>query len=95
MASTRMPILYVVGSSLIAVTVFGLTTALNYAQSGLVDWPLAGVFVAGGMLGGLVGGRPAAVLSARKGVLNLIFAGLIFVVGRYMLYRSASSLGFV
>lgn len=93
MASTRMPILYAVGSSLLAVTVFGLTTALNYAQSGLVDWTLAGVFIAGGVLGGLLGGRLAGRLSARKGVLNLVFAGLIFVVALYMLYRSASTLG--
>lgn len=95
MASTRMPILYAVGSSLVAVTVFGLTTALNYAHSGLVDWTLAGVFIAGGVLGGLLGGRLAARLSARKGMLNLVFAGLIIVVAIYMLYRSASSLGFV
>ena len=95
MASTRMPILYAVGSSLLAVTVFGLTTALNYAQSGLVDWTLAGVFIAGGVLGGLLGGRLAARLSARKGVLNLVFAGLIFVVALYMLYRSAEALGFI
>lgn len=95
MAATRMPILYAVGSSLLAVTVFGLTTALNYAQSGLVDWTLAGVFIAGGVVGGLLGGRLAARLSARKGVLNLVFAGLIFVVALYMLYRSASALGFI
>src|SRR3546814_18328887 len=40
MASTRMPMINAVGTSLVAVTAFGLTTALNYAFSGLVDWPL-------------------------------------------------------
>lgn len=35
--STGMPILNAVGTSLIAVTAFGLTTAANYAFSGLVD----------------------------------------------------------
>ncbi len=92
MASTRMPILYAVGSSLVAVTVFGLTTALNYAHSGLVDWTLAGVFIAGGVFGGLWGGRLASRLSARKGMLNLVFAALIFIVALYMLYQSAGAL---
>jgi uncharacterized membrane protein YfcA len=89
MASTRMPILYAVGSSLVAVTVFGLTTAINYALSGLVDWTLAGVFIAGGVVGGLLGGRLAARLSALKGMLNLVFTGLICVVAIYILYQSA------
>lgn len=95
MASTRMPILYAVGSSLVAVTLLGLTTAVNYAHSGLVDWTLAAVFIAGGVIGGLLGGRLAARLSARKGLLNLVFAGLIFVVAIYMLYRSADALGLI
>lgn len=95
MASTRMPILYAVGSSLVAVTVFGLTTALNYAHSGLVDWALAGVFIAGGVVGGVLGGRLASRLSARKGMLNLVFAGLILVVAIYMLYQSAGAIGLI
>jgi uncharacterized membrane protein YfcA len=94
MLATRMPIYYAVGSSLVGVTAFGLTTALNYALDGWIDWPLAGVFVAGGVLGGLVGARLAKTLSGRKGVLNTVFATLIFVVAFYMLYRSAGALGF-
>lgn len=31
-------------------------------------------------------------MSGRKGLLNTVFAGLIFVVARYMLYRSAQAL---
>lgn len=95
MASTRMPIIYAVGSSLLAVTVFGLATAVNYARSGLVDWALACVFIAGGVVGGLLGGRLATRLSARKGVLNLVFASLIVVVAVYMLYQSAIALDLI
>lgn len=95
MASTRMPILYAVGSSLVAVTVFGLTTAFNYASSGLVDWALAGVLIAGGVVGGVLGGRLASRLSARKGMLNLVFAGLILVVAIYMLYQSTGAVGLI
>ena len=87
-AATGMPILYAVGSSLVAVTAFGLTTAANYALSGLVDWTLAGLFIFGGVLGGLLGARSAKTLAGRKGALNTVFAALIFAVAVYMLVRS-------
>jgi uncharacterized membrane protein YfcA len=86
--ATGMPILYAVGSSLVAVTAFGLTTAANYALSGFVDWSLAGLFVSGGVLGGLLGARSANSLAGRRGALNTVFAALIFAVAIYMLVRS-------
>jgi uncharacterized membrane protein YfcA len=49
-ASTSMPMINAVGTSLVAVTAFGLTTAANYAFSGYIDWPLAGIFIAGASL---------------------------------------------
>ncbi|MFC5577942.1 sulfite exporter TauE/SafE family protein [Lysobacter niabensis] len=94
-ASTGMPILFAVGSSLVAVTAFGLTTALSYAGSGLVAWPLAAIFVGGGALGSLFGTRLATRLADRKGALNMVLAGLIVVVALYMLYRTAGELGWI
>ena len=85
MLGAGMPILNAVGSSLVSVAAFGLTTAGNYAWSGLVDWPLAGLFVAGGVLGGLLGARAAKSLAGRRGALTTAFAALIFVVALYML----------
>lgn len=92
-AATGMPILAAVGSSLLAVTAFGLTTATNYAISGFVDWPLALVFIAGGTLGGLAGALAARRLSEVRGLLNVLFAGLIFAVALYMLWRNANAFG--
>ncbi len=86
--ATGMPIKYAVGSSLMAVTAFGLTTSANYAASGLVDWPLAGLFIAGGLVGGLLGARSASALALRKGLLNTVFAAMIMAVAAYMLWRS-------
>ena len=43
------------GTSLLAVGVFGLATAMNYAASGLVDWLVAAQFIAGGIAGGWAG----------------------------------------
>jgi uncharacterized membrane protein YfcA len=88
MASTGMPMINAVGSSLVAVAAFGLTTAFNYALSGLVDWGLAGVFIGGGIVGGIVGAGISKRLSARKGLLNSVFALLIFLVALYMLWKS-------
>ena len=92
MASTGMPMLHAVGSSLVAVTAFGLTTAGNYALSGFVDWGLAAVFLAGGIGGGFVGSFGATRLAQQRGLLNLMFAGLVVVVALYMLWRSAQAL---
>jgi uncharacterized protein len=89
-ASTQMPILNAVGTSLVAVAAFGLTTAANYAFSGLVDWGLAAVFILGGVGGGLVGAALARRLSGR-GTLTTIFALLIFVVATYMLWKGWQS----
>jgi Sulfite exporter TauE/SafE len=65
-----------VGSSLLAVGSFGLATAMNYSLSGLVDWPVAVEFIAGGVVCGLLGMTLAKRLSARKTTLNRIFAVL-------------------
>jgi uncharacterized membrane protein YfcA len=89
--STGMPILFAIGTSLIAVTAFGLTTAINYAVSGLIDWPLALVFIAGGILGGVVGARVAKRLSGTTGRLTTVFAAVIFVVAGYMIWESVAA----
>jgi len=91
-ASTGMPILNAIGSSLVAVTAFGLTTAASYAFSGLVDWPLAAAFIAGGVAGGMLGSIAARRLSNRKGVLSTAFAVLVFAVAGYMLWQSGQTL---
>lgn len=87
-ASTSMPIYRAIGTSLVAVSAFGLTTALNYAASGMLDWPLAGSFIAGGVAGSLLGTSASRRLSARKGTLNAIFATMVLIVACYMLYQS-------
>jgi len=90
MLATGMPIMNAVSSSLVAVTAFGLTTAASYAWSGLISWGLAGLFIAGGIGGGLIGTRSALLLSARRGALNIVFAAVIIAVALYMLARNIS-----
>jgi uncharacterized membrane protein YfcA len=90
MLATGMPIINAIASSLVAVTAFGLTTAASYAWSGLISWQLAGLFVAGGLAGGLLGTRLARALAERRGALNLVFAMVIIAVALYMLARNLS-----
>ena len=88
MLATGMSIINAVSSSLVAVTAFGLTTALSYAWSDLVSWGLAGLFIGGGIAGGLMGTRLARHLSERRGALNIVFAAVIIAVAIYMLVRN-------
>lgn len=92
-ASTSMPIYRAVGTSLIAVAAFGITTAANYAWSGLIDWPLAASFIGGGLAGAASGTMAARRLSAARGGLNTLFAALIAMVAVYMIYRSVLAFG--
>ena len=83
-----MPILNAIGSSLFSVGSFGLTTAINYAISGLIDWTIALLFIAGGVGGGFLGMRAAIYLAAERRTLTYIFSGVIFAVAIYMLART-------
>jgi len=91
-ASTAMSVSRAVGTSLVAVSAFGLTTALNYAASGLVDWPLAGSFIAGGVIGSVAGTALSQRLAAHKGRLTTVFAALVMVVAAYMIWRGLAVL---
>lgn len=90
--STGMPLLNAVGSSLLSVASFGLTTAGNYALSGLVDWRLAALLLLGGIAGGIAGARVSRHLAAKRPALSYAFAGIVVVVGAYVVWRGIGSL---
>ena len=92
MAAADLPLLSAVGSSLVSVTAFGLTTAANYAASGLIDWRLVAMFVGGGIVGSLFGGRLAARLAQRKQMLSRVFAGIVASAGVYVVVRGLLTL---
>jgi hypothetical protein len=90
-AATGMPITRAIGTSLVSVTIFGATTAANYAVSGLVDWRLATIFIVGGVAGGFVGVASGKLLSRRKGALRLVFGLTVVAVGVYVSARGVST----
>ncbi|MGO3517539.1 MAG: sulfite exporter TauE/SafE family protein [Acetobacter cibinongensis] len=87
-ASTGMPILNAVGTSLVAVSAFGFSTALSYMISGYIDWQLAALFIFGGAIGSVLGTQVARRMASSKGTLTLFFAAVIFCVAGYMIWQS-------
>lgn len=90
-AATGMPLINAIGSSLFAVAAFGMTTAVSYSLSGFVNWPLAGLFILGGALGGIAGIRLARGLASHKHALTRIFSGIITAVGVYVVIRGLAA----
>ncbi len=88
--STGMGMIEAIGTSLFSVGTFGLTTAVSYAVSGLVDWYVVMLYVVGGLVGGLLGVRLATRLSKTKRLLQIVFSTIIILVACYMLYKNLS-----
>ena len=90
--ATGMALQSAIATSLFAVTAFGLTTAGSYAFSGLVDWRLAALVIAGGIGGSLVGTRVNARLSEHRRALAAIFATIVISVGLYIIVQGLPAL---
>jgi uncharacterized protein len=87
MRSTKMPISFAIGTSLVAVTALGLTTSASYALSGQVDWQVAGLLITGGIAGvaaGLVMGRR---LAPHKGLMERGFALIVIAAGLFIVTK--------
>ncbi len=86
--ATAMPLAYAIGTSLVVVSALGLTTATSYAASGLVDWTVTALLVAGGVGSTITGIALGRSLGARKGLLERGFAGVVIAVGIYVMASS-------
>ncbi len=82
--ATAMPLEFAIGTSLVVVSALGLTTATSYALSGLVDWGITGLLVAGGLVGAMAGIALGKKLGAREGLLERGFAALVIAIGGYV-----------
>lgn len=90
MAATGMTLANAAASSLLSVGVFGAATSINYAVSDLVDWPVAGLFILGGIAGGWLGLRGAKLLSSKALIARRLFAALVLVVAAYVAWKGLS-----
>ncbi|HEX2591605.1 MAG TPA: sulfite exporter TauE/SafE family protein [Rhizomicrobium sp.] len=89
MLGSGMAAINAVGSSLISVGAFGLTTALTYAIDGLIDWRVAAFFILGGVLGGLAGVSLSSRMAKQRTLLTRSFALAVCAVAALVLWRSA------
>jgi len=90
MTSTGMPMINAISTSLVIITVMGLTTAISYALSGLVLWSLALAFVLGGSAGVAGGAAAAHLLSRYTGKLKVLFALMLLASSVWLGVQSAS-----
>lgn len=86
--ATAMPLPFAIGTSLVVVSALGLTTATSYALSGLVDWRVTALLIAGGIGGTIAGIALGKVLGSRKGLLERGFAAVVIAVGGYVIASS-------
>ncbi|CAM3225914.1 MULTISPECIES: sulfite exporter TauE/SafE family protein [Sphingomonas] len=82
--ATAMPLPFAIGTSLVVVSALGLTTATSYALSGLVDWGVTALLVAGGVGGTIAGIALGKLLGTRKGLLERGFAAMVIAIGAYI-----------
>jgi len=92
MWATSMPMSIAVGTSLVGVAAFGAATTTSYALSGLVNWPVAGLMIAGGLLGSTIGTWASQSLSTQKRALALVFAAVVFLVGVWIVWTGLGKL---
>ncbi|MGC8645752.1 MAG: TSUP family transporter [Thermoplasmata archaeon] len=79
-----------VGTTLISVGTFGITTAIRYWLGGELNLILSALFIAGGISGGWGGARIANRLPRR--ILTEVFALIIIAVAIYIIVENASVL---
>ncbi|HEX7775487.1 MAG TPA: sulfite exporter TauE/SafE family protein [Parvibaculum sp.] len=90
--ATNMPVINAVGSSLVSVAAFAVATAASYALSGLVDWRVAALMLAGGAAGALAGTALSRRLATQKQMLARVFAAVVILVGLYVTVRGVTAL---
>lgn len=88
MAATGMTLAHAAASSLVSVSLFGAATSASYAVSGLVDWPLFAVLVAGGGAGILAAEPVSRVLAGRADLARRAFALMVIAVAAYVAWRA-------
>jgi uncharacterized protein len=85
-----LPMSQAVGTSLIAIAVNALWGLLAHLSFGALDLPLTAIFVVGGLLGLVLGGRLAGRMPEHQ--LRLSFAVVVLATAAYTLARSAAAL---
>ena len=79
-----------IASSLLSIALFGATTSMNYAVSGLLDLHLILYLMVGGALGGLFGLLTSQFLSRHDRLTIVLFAVTICIVAVFITYDTVA-----
>ncbi|MGC9123215.1 MAG: sulfite exporter TauE/SafE family protein [Thermoplasmata archaeon] len=82
-------ILNAIGTSLLSVGTFGITTAIRYSISGKINIFITILYISGGIFGGWIGAHFAHRVP--RMLLTKIFAIIIIIVAIYMIYENATA----
>jgi uncharacterized protein len=79
--ATGMPLRHAIGTSLVAITLFGAATATHYAWAGVVDWRSVAMFVGGGVVGSIGGQYLSSFLAGKTRMLQILFGLFVIAIG--------------
>ena len=88
MYSGGLNIVQAIGTSLVSVSSFGLTTAARYFVAGQVDLIIAVLLIIGGVIGGYFGAKTSEKIPKEN--LSKVFAVVLFVVATYIVIRTTA-----
>jgi uncharacterized membrane protein YfcA len=88
LATTDMPLVYAIGTSLLSLLVFSLATTANYALPGLVNWHVTALFLVGGVIGGAFGEKLARRLVSKRGELARVFPAIVAAVALFLIIET-------
>lgn len=83
-----LPMKQAIGTSLLIIAINSAAGAAARWSAGGFDWEVAAIFIAGGVVGSQIGVRVAQRVNDRR--LATAFAGLVAVVGMYVIVRNAT-----
>lgn len=84
------PMRVAVGTSLVIITINSIAGASAHLSTGDIDFGLAAFFIIGGILGSTFGARAAGRVNEAR--LSQGFAGMIAVIGLYLIIQNAAQL---
>lgn len=84
--SASMNIMDAIGTSLLPVSAFGLTTAIRYSIEGQIQWLVSILFIVGGTGGGFIGTRLSTRINREK--LVKIFSILLILLALFMIVKT-------
>lgn len=84
--AANLNIIDAIGTSLLPVSAFGLTTAVRYSFEGQIQWFVSALFIIGGIVGGFAGTKISTKVHRER--LVKIFSILLILVALFMIVRT-------